>query len=381
MSKLTIKAKVTDDSRNKLDMLNAEYGNFQAYLHGSKDVDLYSATRQQADRLITRILKMGGKVNPKKQYPLILRRDLINVQKDSKFPCVYWMKGPMHPKSINLRIQTDWRHDLTEYVLKETKVIQQAGEWYIFLCIEKEDEQPKPASNVLAIDLGVRHIAVTINTRNTRPNFYGQKLRQIRGKYFNLRRKLGQKKAFYKIKTLKNREFLQVNHELHKISKAIVEEAKRTNAIIVVGKLKGIRRRIKSGRRIRRLINNFPYYRLVQYIKYKADWIGIKVLEVSEAYTSQTCHRCGKRSKTARKTQGLYECDGCGLNINADYNGSMNIMQRALGILSKVGGILTIPEPLVIAGRSKVITGESQCSIDGSSQAYQWLGRQQIAKK
>ena len=363
LPKLTIKAKVTDDSKIKLELLNSEYDSFQAYLQGNKQVNSYSATRQQADRLLDRIIKRGGKLNPKKQYPLILRRDLIDVQKDSKFPCVYWMKVPVYPKSINLRIQTDGRHDLTEYDLREAKVIQQAGEWYIFLCIEKEIEQPQqpqPASNVLAIDLGVRHIAVTTNTaNNTRPNFYGKELRQIRGFHFNLRRNLGKKKAFYKIRALKNREFLQVNHELHEISKQIVEEAVRTNAVIVVGKLKGIRQKIKAGRRVRRLINNFPYYRLVQYIKYKAEWIGIKVMEVSEAYTSQTCHNCHVRDKAARKTQGLFICKNCGMETNADYNGSRNILQRALGVLSKVGGTLTIPELSVIAGRSKVITRES----------------------
>ncbi|MEW6604331.1 MAG: transposase [Thermoproteota archaeon] len=312
------------------------------YIHSKrKDIDLYSATKQQADRLIQRILKKG-KINPKKQYPLILRRDLIDVQKDSKFPCVYWMKVSVYPKSINLGIQTDCKHDLTEYELREAKVIQQqAGEWYIFLCIEKEAEQSKPATTVLAIDLGVRHIAVTTNTANTRPNFYAQKLRQIRGFHFWLRRRLAKKKAFYKIKALRNREFLQVNHELHKISKAIVEEAKRTNAVIVVGKLKGIRKRIKSGWRMRRLANNFPYYRPVQYIKYKAEWLGIKVMEVSEVWTSQTCHNCRVRDKTARETQGLFHCRNCGLQVNADYNGSMNIMQRALGIHSSAGGTLT----------------------------------------
>jgi IS605 OrfB family transposase len=70
----------------------------------------------------------------------------------------------------------------------------------------------------------------------------------------------------YKIRSLKNREFLQVNHELHQVSKAIVEEAKRTNAVIVVGRLKGIRKKIKGDKRVKRLINNFPYYRLVQYV-------------------------------------------------------------------------------------------------------------------
>jgi putative transposase len=94
----------------------------------------------------------------------------------------------------------------------------------------------------------------------------------LRGFYFKLRRKLGEKNASDKIKSLKNVEFLQVNHELHKISKAIVE-AKRTNAVIVLGKLKGIRNYVKGSRRMRRLINNFPYYRLVQYIKYKAACI------------------------------------------------------------------------------------------------------------
>jgi putative transposase len=310
-------------------------------------------------------LKNGGRLHPPKQkYPLILRRDLIDIRKDSKYPCVYWMKVPVYPKSINLRIQTDCRHELTEYDLREAKVIQQAGEWYVYICIEKETQEPKPASNVVAIDLGIRHIAVTTNTANTRPNFYGQKLKKIRGFYFYLRRKLGEKKAFYKIRELKDREFLQVNHELHQISKAIVEEAKRTNAVIVIGKLKGIRKRRKrNGRRMRRLVNNFPYYRLVQYIKYRDEWLGIGVMEISEAYTSQTCHNCYQRSKTARVTQGLYRCNNCKREMNADENGSRNILQRALGVLSKAGGllnraILTYPEPLVISERREVTTEE-----------------------
>jgi putative transposase len=152
----------------------------------------------------------------------------------------------------------------------------------IFITIDKQDEPIIPADNVLAVDY-YWYIAVTVNTVNTKPNFYCAELRGIRGFYFNLRRKLGEKKAYDKIKSLKNIEFLRVNHELHEISKTIVEEAKRTNAIIVLGKLRGIRKNIKGSRRMRRLINNFPYYRLVQYIKYKAAWTSIRTLEISEA--------------------------------------------------------------------------------------------------
>jgi putative transposase len=224
----------------------------------------------------------------KKQYPVILRNDLVNIQKDSKFEGVYWIKIPVYPKSINVRIHTAYRYDLSEYDIRECKLIRLDDELYIFITIEKQDELLPTTDNVLSIDLGCKNMAVTVNTANMKPNFYGSELRRIRGFYFHLRRQLGKKKAFYKIKTLKNREFLRVNHELHKISKAIVDEAKRTNAVIVLGKLKGIRKNIKGSRRVRRVVNNFPYYRLVEYIRYKAEWRGILVFEVGEANTSNT---------------------------------------------------------------------------------------------
>lgn len=267
------------------------------------------------------------------------------------------MKIPVYPNSINIRSH--------EYSIRECKIIRIQNEWYIFITIEKQDEPITTANNVLSVDLGCKNIAVTVNTANTKPNFYGKLLRGLRGFYFNLRRKLGQKKAFYKIKSLKNAEFLQVNHELHKISKAIVKEAKRTNAVIVLGKLKGIRKNINGSRRVRRLVNNFAYYKLVQYIKYKATWIGIKVLEISEADTSNTCFNCHIKNKKARKTQGLFQCSSCNIKTNADYNGAMNILQRGVGILSTLGGFadrrfLTYPilEPSVIVDRNKMLTKE-----------------------
>jgi hypothetical protein len=99
--KITVKAKVTDDSKTKLQSLSNEYNNFQQYLRGDKTVNLYSATKQQADRLLKRLKEY---YNKDKVYPLILVWDRLNIQKDSKFPCVYWMKVPVYPKSIHLRI-------------------------------------------------------------------------------------------------------------------------------------------------------------------------------------------------------------------------------------------------------------------------------------
>ena len=74
--KITIKAKVTDDSRNKLGLIQSEYQNYQTYLQSrcKAEVNLYSATKQQAERQL-REIQSDGELDVKKQYPVILRND------------------------------------------------------------------------------------------------------------------------------------------------------------------------------------------------------------------------------------------------------------------------------------------------------------------
>ena len=55
-------------------------------------------------------------------------------------------------------------------------------------------------------------------------------MREVRGKYFWLRRKLGREKKLQAIKKIGHKEKRVVNDELHKISKDIVDEAEKHNA-------------------------------------------------------------------------------------------------------------------------------------------------------
>jgi hypothetical protein len=52
----TIKAKIIEVNRSKLDVLGREYTNFQRALRG-EDVKLYSATKQQVEKLLRKIKK------------------------------------------------------------------------------------------------------------------------------------------------------------------------------------------------------------------------------------------------------------------------------------------------------------------------------------
>lgn len=145
MTKLTVKAKITDNSKTKLFLIESEYWNYQTYLQSgcknAEGINLYSATKQQAERVLKRIKEEEPK--PKKQYPLVLRRDLVDIQKDSKFPCLYWMKIPVYPKSINVRIQTSCKYDLSskQYSsIRESKIVKiQKNDWYIYVTIEKRN--------------------------------------------------------------------------------------------------------------------------------------------------------------------------------------------------------------------------------------------------
>ncbi|MFY9873010.1 MAG: zinc ribbon domain-containing protein [Candidatus Nitrosopolaris sp.] len=100
----------------------------------------------------------------------------------------------------------------------------------------------------------------------------------------------------------------------------------------------------------------FQYYKLTQYLTYKAALAGVKVIKVTEEWTSQYCRKCYQ--KGMRKTQGLFQCEKCGKE-NADRNAAFNIGYRALGYISKVGVIVNIPKTLASVDRNTMMTRET----------------------
>ena len=93
-------------------------------------------------------------------------------------------------------------------------------------------------------------------------------------------------------------------------------------------------------------------------MKYKAALAGIKVIQMSEASTSQYCRKCYQ--KGVHKIQGLFTCTKCG-EENADRNATFNIAYRALGYISKVGVTVNIPNTRTFASvdRNAMMTKEA----------------------
>jgi putative transposase len=77
---------------------------------------------------------------------------------------------------------------------------------------------------------------------------------------------------------------------------------------------------------LNRRLTQFPHGLLLKCIHNKAEMLGIPLLLVNPAYTSQTCFRCGNLGDRQRHR---FYCSHCGFTSHADLNAAFNILRRA----------------------------------------------------
>jgi len=114
---------------------------------------------------------------------------------------------------------------------------------------------------------------------------------------------------------------------------------------IVIGELKEIKQHGHLGKKNNQHFQSMPYGLFRAKLKSKCELYGIQYVLVNEAYTSQTCYHCGNVDKKSRVHRGLYICRKCGVMINADQNGSINIGKKvAPNFTEGSSGHLNCPE-------------------------------------
>ncbi|GAQ87932.1 hypothetical protein KFL_003890030 [Klebsormidium nitens] len=86
-------------------------------------------------------------------------------------------------------------------------------------------------------------------------------------------------------------------------------------------------RRLRS--RTVRNLSLLSHYKFKQRLIAKAAVRGVKVLQVSEHYTSKTCGRCGSIHETLGGRR-VFKCPRCGVVLDRDCNGARNVLLRAM---------------------------------------------------
>ncbi|MEJ5300277.1 MAG: zinc ribbon domain-containing protein [Thermodesulforhabdaceae bacterium] len=208
------------------------------------------------------------------------------------------------------------------------QIVERNGEIEIKRVKELENVPYAPVVDEIAIDIGLKPLMATDRGDLIGRNFYSflEKLdRKITGRLSYLQRSglkpLQDKKYVAYVRRL--REFLK--KEINRFLNRIVDLYKPAN--LIIEKLDF--RSPGLSRRMNRLVQNLGRRYFLQKVHRLRELLGIEVVEVNPAYTSQECSNCGYVDERNRKDTQSFECKACGLKLNAQVNGARNIRRRS----------------------------------------------------
>lgn len=217
---------------------------------------------------------------------------------------------PEHFKGI---FQTwDFRGATVTYT-KNTK------QFWVRLVFETVDV-PQVKGEVQGIDRGLYHQAVTSDGQF----FSSSQIRGVQRRYLYNRRKLQQKgtrSAKRRLKAMSGREKRFMKDTNHCVSKKLANQS--GIAVFVVEDLSSIRTK-RRGKKMNKWLGSWAFYQQEQFLTYKAEALGKRVVHQDPRYTSQKCNVC-KHIKRTNRHKSRFCCHNCGYQTHADLNAALNV--------------------------------------------------------
>lgn len=338
---------------------NKKYLNYNSNYHVTKDQDCYNylptkvfcQTLKMVDKNFKSFFSLLGNTSVKNRIPNYLDKE--NGRYVTIFPKQalslkeFKKSGRVHLSKTNIFIITKVR-DFNK--IKEVRIIPKIGYYTIevvYLVVEKTH---KNGGVVSSIDLGLNNLAtVTFNNGEQPLLLNGRPIKSI-NQYYNKKKshfqsKLNNRHTSKNIQKLTNKRNNKVDDYLHKASRMLVNQLVYKNvSTLIIGKNTSMKQDINIGKKNNQNFVQLPIFKFANMLKYKCELEGISVIFNEESYTSKCsffdnediCKHdtyMGKRIK-----RGLFKTKG-GRLINADVNGSYNIMKKAIPNVVFTNGI------------------------------------------
>ena len=210
----------------------------------------------------------------------------------------------------------------------------------LYLVIKyKEDDiqQTIQLNNTSSIDLGEIHSVTSIDNNGNAIIITGRKMRSIKRlrdkEQAKLRSKMSKCKKYSKQYKKYNRALYHLKYKsekqvldcIHKISKLYLDYClDKQICRVYYGDLDSCTRNSSErvGKLVGQKLNEWNYGELTKQLHNKLERYGIELIEISEAYSSQTCPSCGERHKPTNRN---YICK-CGYAQHRDLVGAINIL-------------------------------------------------------
>lgn len=298
----------------------------QKLTSASFNANLPSSVRNEVCRAVRSILKKYYKSNcktlPVLKKPVSTWNNQNYKIKQSciEFPVI--INGKCQRIAVKA-IFTDYQLERLSGKLGALRITKKSSKWIAQIAVDlpciKND-----GNAVMGIDLGLKIPAVAvIDSGKTKFVGNGRQNKYIKRKFRAKRKKLGKAKKQKAINKLANKEQRWMSDQDHKISRKIVDFAQENNvSVIRMEHLQKIRNTARTSRKNAKNLHTWSFYRLSQFVEYKANAVGIRVEYVDPKYTSQTCPNCGERNHAKDRK---YSCS-CGYISHRDKVGAINII-------------------------------------------------------
>ena len=250
-----------------------------------------------------------------------------NNQKGTVYVENGYIKLPKLKSPVKIR-----QHRSFEGVIKSCTISKApSGKYHISILVETEI-QKLPASDMrVGIDVGIKDFAVLSNGESYKNPKH---LRKSEKRLAKLQRDLSRKqigssnrnKARIKVAKLHEKIANQRMDFLHKKSTEIIRE----NQAIVIEDLKV--KNLMKNHNLAKSIAEVSWSRFREMLDYKSRWYGRELIIAPPDYpSSQLCSDCGNRSSQTKDLAcRVYICPECGLEIDRDYNASLNLLKLTM---------------------------------------------------
>ena len=247
-------------------------------------------------------------------------------------------------RDIKLPIHTNLKN------FQQIRLVPKVGFIQVEIIYNKEvEDNHLDQTRAIGIDLGLNNLmAITSNIGNVSNLVNGRPLKSI-NQYYNKRKayltsllEKGGLKSSKRLRKLEMKRFCKIKDYLHKTSRRVVELMYNNNiGTCFIGHNDGWKNEVEMGKKNNQNFVSIPYSLLINMLKYKIEEKGGVLIELNEAYTSkcsfldneEVCKH--ETYKGKRVKRGLF-LSGEGKALNADINGSLNILKRGMGFSFKV---------------------------------------------
>jgi len=219
--------------------------------------------------------------------------------------------------------------------IKRVRIIRRSDGYYVQFCINhKREETHELTGRMLGLDVGLNHFYTdSEGNQIENPRFLRKGEKSLKKAQRQLSRKKKGSKNRSKASHRLGRKHLNIQRQrkdfVVKLARCVIQ----SSDLVAIEDLQ-VRNMVKN-HNLAKSISDASWSMFRQWLSYFGQVFGVPVVAVPPQYTSQDCSNCDVVVKKTLSNR-THQCPDCGHIQDRDWNAAINILNKALSILSKM---------------------------------------------